>query len=173
VIFSLLLPPILLMLVIVQITVLDLLTFGWIGPEVSLAVVIFSGFHHGLLKGGAVALLLGFFLDCLTSPIFGLYTFLYLAVLLLARIAAGQVYRENLALVAAFTVLCQLLEGLAIVLIYHWALGADILPAMARIFLPQAALTGLASPFVFLFLKQLEALMHAKDPQPARWLRSG
>jgi len=84
----LLLPAALLMLVIVQTTVLDLFTLGWIRVEVSLAVVVFSGFHHRLLQGALLSLLLGFFLDCLTSPIFGLYAFLYLLIFFLARIAS-------------------------------------------------------------------------------------
>ena len=168
----LLLPAALLLLVILQITVLNLFTLGWIGVEISLVVVIFSGFHHPTLKGGPLALLLGFFLDCLTSPIFGLYTFLYLLIFLLARIAAGRVYGERPALIVVFTVFCSLLEGLLIVLLYRLLLGADILAALPRIFIPQALLTGLLSPLVFALLHHTEAFFHAKDPQPARPLRA-
>ena len=61
-------------LVIVQITILDLFSLGWIGMEISLIVVIYAGFHLDALRGGILSLVLGFFLDCLTSAIFGLYT---------------------------------------------------------------------------------------------------
>ena len=172
-IYVLLTPLALLMLVIVQITVLDLLTLGRIGVEVSLVVVIFSGFHHSLLKGGILTLLLGFFLDCLTSPIFGLYSFLYLLIFFLARSAAGRVYGEKSALIVALTISCHLLEGLMIVLLYRLLLGADILSAMPRVFLPQAVITGLLSPFIFGILKSIEAVFHAKDSRPARSLRAG
>ena len=168
----LLMPAALFLLVIVQITALDLLTLGWIGVEVSLALVVFSGFHHRILKGGLLALLLGFFLDCLISPFFGLYAFLYLLIFFLARIVAGRVYGEKPVLIATFTFLCGLLEGLLIVLLYRLLLGADILFAMPRIFIPQAFLTGLLSPFIFAALQHTEAFFHAKDPQPARSLRA-
>jgi len=168
----LLLPVALLMLVIVQTTALDLLTLSWIRVEVSLVVVIFSGFHHRLLQGALLSLLLGFFLDCLTSPIFGLHIFLYLLIFFLARIAAERVYGEKPMLVAALTVFCGLLEGLLIVLLYHWLLGANILSSMPRFFIPKAVLTGFLSPFIFAILQHTEALFHAKVPQPSRSLRS-
>ena len=65
-IYYLLLPMLLLLLVIVQITILELFSFGWIGIELSLIVVIYLGFHLDTLRGGVLSLLLGFFLDCLT-----------------------------------------------------------------------------------------------------------
>ena len=60
-IYYLLLPILLLLLVIVQITILDLFSLGWIGMEISLIVVIYAGFHLDALRGGILSLLLGFF----------------------------------------------------------------------------------------------------------------
>ncbi|MEK7242753.1 MAG: hypothetical protein AAB112_01105, partial [Thermodesulfobacteriota bacterium] len=134
----LLLPMLLLLLVIVQITILELFSFGWIGIEISLIVVIYLGFHLDALRGGLLSLLLGFFLDCLTSAIFGLYMFLYVLIFYLSNIVGGKIYAGKPALIASFTALCTLLEGLVIVLFYRFVFGADILDAIPKIFVPQA-----------------------------------
>ena len=94
-IYYLLLPMLLLLLVIFQITILELFSFGWIGIELSLIVVIYLGFHLNALRGGVLSLLLGFFLDCLTSAIFGLYMFLYVLIFYLSNIVGGKIYAGN------------------------------------------------------------------------------
>jgi rod shape-determining protein MreD len=167
-IYYLLLPVLLLLLVIAQITILDLLSLGWVGMEISLIVVIYAGFHLNALRGGIVSLLLGFFLDCLTSTIFGLYMFLYVLIFFLSMIVEGRVYAGKPVLIASFTALCTLLEGLAIVLLYRLAFSADILYVLPKIFIPQALVLGFISPILFNLLKHFEVILHAEDRRPAR-----
>jgi len=164
----LLLPILLLLLVIVQLTILELFSFGWIGIEISLIVVIYLGFHLDTLHGGVLSLLLGFFLDCLTSAIFGLYMFLYVLIFYLSNIAGGKIYAGRPTLIASFTALCTLLEGIVIVLFYRYVFGADILDAIPRIFVPQAVVVGCLSPLFFVLLKHFEVFLHAEDRRPAR-----
>ncbi|MCE5263898.1 MAG: hypothetical protein LLG97_10230 [Deltaproteobacteria bacterium] len=164
----LLLPILLLLLVIAQITILDLFSLGWIGMEISLIVVVYSGFHLDALRGGIVSLLLGFFLDCLTSTIFGLYMFLYVLIFFLSMIVAGRVYGEKPFLIASFTALCTLLEGLVVVLLYRVAFSADIFYVIPRIFIPQAIVVGLVSPIFFNLFERFEVFLHAEDRRPAR-----
>jgi len=163
-----LLPLILLLLVVVQITILDLFTLGWISMEVSLIVVIYAGFHLDALRGGILALLLGFFLDCLTSAIFGLYMFLYCLIFYLAMTVARRIYGGNPAMIASFTAICTLLEGLVIVLLYRFLFGADILAAIPKIFVPQAVVLGILSPLVFGLFRRFEVLLNAEDTRPTR-----
>jgi rod shape-determining protein MreD len=167
-IYYLLLPLLLLFLVVIQITILDLFFLGWITMEISLIVVIYSGFNLDALRGGILSLMLGFFLDCLTSAIFGLYTFLYCLIFYLSMIVAGRVYTGNPALIASFTGICTILEGLVIVLLYRILFGADILAAIPRIFIPQAVALGLLSPLVFRLFHRFEVFLHAEDTRPAR-----
>ncbi len=167
-IYYLLLPVLLLLLVIVQITILDLFSLGWIGMEISLIVVIYAGFHLDALRGGILSLLLGFFLDCLTSAIFGLYMFLYVLIFYLSNIAGGKIYAGRPALIASFTALCTLLEGAVIVFFYRFVFGADILDAIPKIFVPQAVVLGCMSPLFFVLLKRFEVFLHAEDRRPAR-----
>ena len=162
-IYYLLLPWLLLFLVIVQSTILDVLTLKWIGMEISLIVVIYAGFHLDAFRGSLLSLVLGFFLDCLTSAIFGLYTFLYIVIFYFSLVVAGKVYAEKPAFIASFTGLCTLLEGLTIVLLYRVFFGVDILYAIPKIFIPEAVVLGLLSPFFFRLLQHFEVLLHARD----------
>ena len=167
-IYYLLLPVLLLLLVIVQITILELFSLGWIGMELSLIVVIYAGFHLDAFRGGILSLLLGFFMDCLTSAIFGLYMFLYILIFSLSMIVEGKVYAGKPALIASFTGFCMLLEGLVIILLYRFVFGADILYAIPKVFLPQAVVMGLLSPLLFRLLHRFEVFPHAEDTRPAR-----
>jgi rod shape-determining protein MreD len=169
-IYYLLLPVLLLLLVIVQVTILDLFSLGWIGIEISLIVIIYAGFHLDAFRGGILSLLLGFFLDCLTSAIFGLYMFLYTLIFYLSMIVGGRVYAGKPSLIASFTGICTLLEGLVIVLLYRFVFGIDILYAIPKIFVPQAVVVGLLSPFFFGLLQRFEVILHVEDRRPARRL---
>jgi rod shape-determining protein MreD len=169
-IYYLLLPALLLLLVIVQITILDLFSLGWISIEVSLIVVIYAGFNLDDLRGGILSLLLGFFLDCLTSAIFGLYMFLYVFIFFLSTIVAERVYAGKATLIASFTGLCTLLEGMAIVLLYRFIFGVDILYVIPKIFIPQAIVVGILSPLFFGLFKRFEVFVHEEDQRPAQRL---
>jgi rod shape-determining protein MreD len=162
-IYYLLLPVLLLLLVIVQITILELFSLGRIGMELSLIVVIYAGFHLDALRGGIISLLLGFFMDCLTSGIFGLYMFLYILIFSLSMIVEGKVYAGKPVLIASFTGFCMLLEGLLIVLLYRFVFGADIFFAILKIFIPQAIMLGILSPLIFGLFQRFEVFLHAEN----------
>jgi len=162
------LPMLLLFLVIVQFTILELFSFGWIGIEISLIVVVYLGFHLDALRGGLLSLLLGFFLDCLTSAIFGLYMFLYVLIFFISYHVGGKIYAGKPAMIASFTALCTILEGLVIVLFYRFVFGADILDAIPKIFIPQAVVVGCLSPLFFILLQRFEVFLHVEDRRSAR-----
>ncbi len=164
----LLILPLLLLLVIVQITILDLLSFGWIGMEISLIVVIYAGFHLDALRGGILSLMLGFFMDCLTSAIFGLYMFLYVLIFFLSMVVADRVYAGRPFLIAFFAGLCTLLEGLVILLLNRFVLGVDVFYTILKIFIPQAVVVGLLSPLIFGLFQRFEGFLHAEVRRPAQ-----
>ena len=68
----------------------------------------------------------------------------------------------------SFTGICTMLEGLVIVLLYRFLFGADILAAIPKVFIPQAALLGLLSPLVFRLFDRFEVFFNAEDTRPAR-----
>jgi rod shape-determining protein MreD len=164
----LLLPLLLLILVIVQITILDFFPLVWIGLEISLIVVIYCGFHLDALWGGILSLVLGFYMDCLTSAIFGLYTFLYTLIFYLSMIVAGNVYAEKPFLIGVFVATCTLLEGAAIVLLYRFFSGVDIFYAIPKIFIPKALALGFLSPVFFRLFNRFEEFLYAGDARQTK-----
>lgn len=167
-IYYLLLPVILFLLVIVQITILDLLSFGWIGIEVSMIVVIYAGFHLDALRGGILSLLIGFYLDCLTGTIFGLYMFLYIIIYYLSMIVGEKIYAGKPVLIGCFAAFCTLMEGLLIVLLYRFVFGVDIFYEIPKIVVPQAVAAGFLGPIFFGLFKRFEVFLDVEDRQPAR-----
>ncbi|MCL2669502.1 MAG: hypothetical protein FWE89_02345 [Syntrophaceae bacterium] len=156
-------PFLLLLLVIVQVTILDLFSVGGITLELTIIVVIYAGFHLDVLRGGLVALLLGFFLDCLVSTTFGIYIFVYQVVFAFSLVASGRVYGEKRSLVVIFTACCVLLEGVLLLLYYHFFLDINLFGTIARIIVPQAIAVGLLGPFCFRLMHRLRIFIDAED----------
>ena len=94
--------------------------------------------------------------------------FLYILIFYLSMIVEGKVYARKPALIASFTGLCTLLEGLVIVLLYRFVFGANIFYVIPKIFIPQAIVVGILSPLFFSLFQRFEVFLHAEDRRPAR-----
>jgi len=91
-IYYLLMPVFALWLLVFQTTVLVLFVFGKIKLEISLLLVIYAGFHLDLIKGGILALVLGAFLDCMTSLIPGFHVIFYMLIFIISKSISYRVY---------------------------------------------------------------------------------
>ncbi len=166
--FYLFSPVLLFLLVILQVTILDLFSFGWIGMEISIIVVIYAGFHLDAFRGDILSFLLGFFMDCLTSTVFGCHLFLYMVIYGCSMIVGERVYAGKPSLIAFFTAFCTLLKGMMIILIYRFFFGSNLLHEMPTFFVPQALVLGLLSPILFNLFQRFEVLLNVEDRQPSR-----
>jgi rod shape-determining protein MreD len=164
-IFYLLLPLFSLILLVLQTTVLSLFFMGKMGLEISLIIVIYAGFRMDALKGGVLAFILGFFLDCITGSVTGLLTFYYVAVFFVSRTVSFKVYAERYLFVMAFAFLCAFSEGLFVALIYQVFYGVAVFPGIYRIFLIQALTLSLISPLLFTLLGRLEGVVDVRESQ--------
>lgn len=162
-IFYLLLPLFSLILVILQTTVLSLFFLGKMGLEISLIIVIWAGFRMDALKGGVLAFVLGFFLDCITGSAAGLLTSYYVAVFFMSRAVSFKVYSERHFFIMAFAFLCAFSEGLFVAIIYRLFYGADVLAGIYRIFLVQALALALFSPLFFTLFGRLEGILNVRE----------
>jgi rod shape-determining protein MreD len=162
-IFYLLLPLFSLILLVLQTTVLSLFFLGKMGLEISLIIVIYAGFRMDPLRGGVLAFVLGFFLDCITGSVTGLLTFYYVAVFFVSRVVSFKVYAERYFFIMAFAFLCAFSEGLFVALIYQVFYGADVFLSIYRIFLIQALVLGLFSPLLFSLLGRLEGVLDVRE----------
>jgi rod shape-determining protein MreD len=157
------LPYFTILLVVLQRTLLDLLFGGRIGVEVSLILVIYAGFHFDMVRGGVLAFLTGFLLDCVSGTITGLYTFTYVVIFLLSHLLSPRIYGERMLFIMGYTFLCVLLEGLFIFAVYWSVYGTDASPGLLQTYLPQALVAGVLSPAFFTLFNRLEATVHAGE----------
>ena len=151
------------LLVVLQKTLLDLLFGGRIGIEVSLILVIYAGFHFDMVRGGVLAFLTGFLLDCVSGTIMGLYTFIYVMVFILSFLLSPRIYGERMFFIMGYTFVCALLEGIFIIAIYWFIYGTDVSPVLLRLYLPQALVAGVLSPALFTLFNRLEPYVHAGE----------
>ncbi|MDD2672107.1 MAG: rod shape-determining protein MreD [Syntrophales bacterium] len=157
-IFYLVLPFFALVFLVFQTMILDLFFLGKMSLEISLILVIFAGFYMDAMRGGIMAFVLGFLLDCITGSITGIFAFYYVSVFFVSRIVSNRVYAESVFFIGLFTFFCVLCEGLLVTLIYRFIHGVDISFHLFRVYLPQAIVAGVLSPAFFTFFSRFEVL---------------
>jgi len=161
--YYIVLPFFTILLVVLQRTLLDLLFGGRIGIEVSLILVIYAGFHLDMVRGGVLAFLTGFLLDCVSGTIMGLYTFTYVLIFILSYLLSPRIYGERMLFIMIYAFLCVLLEGLFIFSVYWSVFGTDVSQGLLRTYLPQALVAGVLSPALFTLFNRLEAIVHVGE----------
>jgi hypothetical protein len=136
---------------------------GKVGLELSLVLVVYAGFYLNIIKGGAMSFILGFYLDCVTGSIPGLFTFIYVVIFFLSKVVSLRVYMEGLTFIMVFTFTCAFSEGIATILIYEFFLGVDMFHNILRVFLPRALVIGVLSPALFAVFSRFEVLLNGGE----------
>lgn len=162
-IYYLLLPIFSIVLLALQTSLFDLLFLGKIGVEVSLVLVVYAGFSLDIAKGGILSFVLGFFLDCITSVVPGLFVFIYLFVFFISKIASFRIYAGGILFIMGFTFLCALTEGVIIVAVYKTLYEINIFHDISSVFLPQSLVVGIISPALFSLFNRLEVFINAGE----------
>lgn len=164
-IYYIIMPIFALLLLIFQVSFLDLLFFGKIGIEISLIVVIYAGFHLSIERGGVLAFVLGFIFDCITGSITGFHTFYYVVVFLVSRVVSRRVYSESTFFIVLFALAASLAEGALLSLIYRVVYGIDGYMKILGIFVFQSIIAGFVSPAVFLLLDKVQDVLYVGEQQ--------
>ena len=159
-IYYLLMPVFSLLLIMFQTTVLDILFLGKIRLEISLILVVYAGLHMDVVKGGVLSFVMGFLLDCMTSLIPGLFTFIYMVIFLVSKSVSCRFYPENITFVILFTFICTFSEGIIIFLIYQFMFGVNILNNILNTYLLQSLAIAVLAPVCFTLFYRLEALLN-------------
>jgi len=165
-IYYLLLPFMTIGLIVLQTTLADIFFSGWLTLELSLIVVIYAGFRLELMQGIVLAFVTGFVFDCVSGPVIGLFTLIYLNIFLLSFFVSLRIASEKLYLIALLSLICSLLESLMLILLYHYISEFDMMSNVLVVFLPQALLIGVLSAGFFHAMRQVEGLMYGKTIQP-------
>jgi rod shape-determining protein MreD len=136
--------------------------FGWfhvagLVPSLVLPLILFMGVHeYSLSRGAGVAFVLGYTTDLVGIAPIGLYTFIYVALFLLARIAgvrlAAQTTMMQFLLGVAFTLVQSVM---VLVLLAIFGRDAYVPRALYRLALPHVLATGAVAPLVFSLARRL------------------
>jgi rod shape-determining protein MreD len=155
-------PAFILLLAIFQITFMEFFSIGSIIIDVAFISVIYMGLWIGTIRGAFLSFILGFFLDCLSSPIWGLHMFLYVLFFYISTTASARINRENRLLLSLFTGTCLFFQGTLKILFYWLILDVDILYTIPAIFLPQAIGVGIISTYLYNFFDYFEVILNAE-----------
>ena len=158
-IYYLMLPVVSLLLLTIQITVFDILFLGKITPEISVVLVIYAGFYLGVVRGGALSLVLGFFMDSMVGVVPGFFVFAYLLIFLISHIVSFRIYAGGMIFAVYFTLASVLLEKSLILVVYKALYGVNVLYDILPISLIQAAVTGALAPVLFALFRRFEGVL--------------
>ena len=163
--FYLTVPFLAFLLVVFQQGFLNLVFFQQLSVEVSLLLAIYAGFRMDLVRGAVLSVLMGFFVDCLTGSITGLYMTAYALVFLLSFTLSARVYVKQGTLVMTYVIVCTLLEGLLVVGLTALIHGVP-LEGRLRVFVLQALVLGVLSPAVFPVFDRVRSFLEVDEPRP-------
>jgi len=130
--------------------------YGWT-PSAILPLVIFLGVHEpSMAKGAILAAVIGHMLDLFASAPLGLFSFVYVGLWWLARLAGVRLTAQTVPTQMALAFGFSLVESL-VVLVLLVVFGADPQRPIeiAVIIVPRAAATALLSPIVFRVAERL------------------
>jgi len=163
-------PIYMLILAVFQITLLEFFSIGSTTVDAGFTFVVYAGFYIGGIRGVFLSFLLGFFLDCIVSPVFGLNMFLYVLFFYISVLSSARINKENKWLFSMFSGAALFVQGLFKAFFFWLILDVDMVRAIPTVFLPQAVVTGILSPIIYNVFHYLEVLYHAEVRQPARRL---
>jgi rod shape-determining protein MreD len=163
-------PLFMLILAVLQFTLLEFFSIGSITIDAAFVFVIYAGLYIGNMRGAFLILVLGFFLDCIASPIFGLQMFLYILFFYISILSSTKINRENKLLVAVFTGISLFVQGVLKAFFFWLILDVDIFYTIPTLFFPQAVVTGILSPLIYTIFNYSEVLLNAEVRQPDRRL---
>jgi len=160
--YYIVMPIFVLLLLIFQATILDLVLMGRIKLEISLLLVIYAGVYLDYIRGAVLSFTIGFFLDCISSVVPGLFVLFYLAVFFISKNVSYRIYSEGMTFIVLFTFLCALAEGIIIFLMYRFLFGMNISYDLLNTYLPQSLAVAIVGPACFALFSRLEVLMYDK-----------
>jgi rod shape-determining protein MreD len=120
-------------------------------PSAVLPLVIFLGVHEpSMARGAILAFVIGHAQDLFASAPLGLFTFVYVGLFWLARIAGVRLTAQTVPTQMALAFGFSLVQSL-VVLVLLVVFGADPLRPveLATVIMPHATATALIAPFVF------------------------
>jgi len=159
-IYYLLLPVLSLFLLAIQINVFEIFPFGKTGLEISLILVIYAGFYLSIIRGITLSFVLGFFLDCITGVVPGVFVLCYVLIFFISKAVSLKIYARGIVFTMCFTFICVLFEKALIVFMYRVLYDISVFHHIVPISLLQAVVAGVFAPVFFALFHRLEVLLN-------------
>lgn len=122
-----------------------------ITPSLILPLIVFTGVHeYSVARGAALAFILGYALDLFAGAPVGLFTFVSVAVFVLARAAGVRLLAQTLVTQLALAFGFALVQSVTVlVLLAIFGKNPYSPRALLSLVLPHAAATAIISPIIF------------------------
>jgi rod shape-determining protein MreD len=135
-------------------------------PSLVLPLILFMGVHeYPLPRGGAVAFALGYATDLVGIAPIGLYTFTYVAIFLLARVAGVRLAAQTTVMQGVLTLASALVQSfMVLVLLAIFGRDPYVPRSLYPLALPHVLATGAVAPLIF----QLAQRLHTATVTGAR-----
>jgi len=136
-------------------------------PSLVLPLILFMGVQeYSLPRGAGVAFALGYTTDLVGIAPIGLYTFIYVALFLLARIAGVRLAAQTAMMQVVLGVVFTLVESvMVLVLLAIFGRDAYVPLALYPLALPHVLATGAIAPLIFRLGRRLEGAVGASRPE--------
>ncbi|MBN1363637.1 MAG: rod shape-determining protein MreD [Syntrophaceae bacterium] len=150
------------LLIVLQSTITDVIFSNYFVFEISLVVVIYTGFHLDLVKGTILAFFLGFVFDCIGGSVIGLFTFVYIIVFWCSFFISDLLDTEKTHVIISFSFFCALLKEIILNIFYYLAFGVNLLSNMYYIIFMQSLVISLIAPPFFYLMNRTEIFIDEK-----------
>lgn len=117
--------------------------------EISLMAVIYAGFRLDLVKGIALAFVVGLMFDYIDGALPGLFAFLYMIVFLCSFFVSEWLDTGKIHVIVFFAFLCAFVKELVLMTLYYLIFDIDPLKGSFLMFFIQALTIGLCAPLFF------------------------
>jgi len=143
---------------LLQSTLLHLLPFGPVVPDLVLVLCVYLGLHHPTVGAALGAFLLGYSIDVMSSRLLGLNAFAMTLVFWAVFFSSRSIWLHHPLVSSLIVLLAALVKGAALVLVWAVFLSVDRfwIGAM-RYIMMEALIAAALAPLVFSFLRRGES----------------
>ncbi len=142
--------------VLMQTTILHLLPFGFIVPDLALVLCVYWGLHHPTVGAVLGSFILGYSVDVFSSPpLLGLNTFAMSLVFLTVYLSSRFIWIHNPLLSAPVVFLASWVKSAALIMAWTLFLTVDsVWVVVLKLIFLEALVAAVMAPLVFFLLRR-------------------
>jgi rod shape-determining protein MreD len=147
-------------LILLQSTLLHLLPFGPVVPDLVLVLCVYLGLNHPTVGAAVGSFVLGYSIDVLSSRLLGINAFAMTLVFLAVYFSSRTIWLHHPVVSSLIVLLAAVVKGLALVLLWTIFLSAEgFWIGAVKYILMEALLAAALAPLVFSLLRRGESYM--------------